>query len=71
MLVGMSNHNTPSQGSDHDDEGGTLSEGGSGALNPDTALGGADSVPDTPDVNDSGEGDAQDANVADEQDGAS
>ncbi|MGD8201035.1 hypothetical protein ACQE98_10265 [Ornithinimicrobium sp. W1679] len=30
---------------------GTVSEGGSGALNPDTSLGGADSVPDTPDVN--------------------
>lgn len=30
---------------------GEVSEGGSGALNPDTSLGGADSVPDTPDVN--------------------
>ncbi len=32
-------------------EGGTVSEGGSGGLNADTSLGGADSVPDTPDVN--------------------
>ncbi|QFG68532.1 hypothetical protein [Ornithinimicrobium pratense] len=31
--------------------GGTVSEGGSGALNADTSHGGADSVPDTPDVN--------------------
>lgn len=29
----------------------TVSEGGSGSLNADTSLGGADSVPDTPDVN--------------------
>ena len=28
-----------------------MSEGGSAALNADTSLGGADSVPDTPDVN--------------------
>lgn len=72
MLVGMSNdHSTPGpdNDSDHDDGGGTLSEGGSGALNADTALGGADSVPDTPDVNDSDDGSAQEANVADEQDG--
>ncbi len=39
-----------------DDEGdgsgeGSVSEAGSAALNPDTSLGGADSVPDTPDVN--------------------
>ncbi|WP_022922893.1 hypothetical protein [Ornithinimicrobium pekingense] len=34
-----------------DSGGGTVSEGGSGGLNADTALGGADSVPDTPDVN--------------------
>ena len=32
-------------------DGTAVSEGGSGALNPDTGLGGADSVPDTPDVN--------------------
>ncbi|WP_158288634.1 hypothetical protein [Ornithinimicrobium flavum] len=36
---------------DHDDQGAALSEGGSGALNADTSQGGADSVPDTPDVN--------------------
>ena len=30
---------------------GTVSEAGSAAVNPDTSLGGADSVPDTPDVN--------------------
>lgn len=33
------------------DEQGTVSEGGSAALNADTSMGGADSVPDTPDVN--------------------
>lgn len=34
-----------------DEQGGTVSEGGSAALNADTSHGGADSVPDTPDVN--------------------
>lgn len=34
-----------------EEQGGTLSEGGSGAINADTSHGGADSVPDTPDVN--------------------
>ncbi|AXH97418.1 hypothetical protein [Ornithinimicrobium avium] len=34
-----------------DQDGTAVSEGGSGALDPGTALGGADSVPDTPDVN--------------------
>ncbi|MFC7490022.1 MULTISPECIES: hypothetical protein [unclassified Knoellia] len=66
----MSNDNSiTSPDSDHDDEGGTVSEGGSGALNSETAQGGADSVPDTPDVNDSGVDGAQDVSVADEQDG--
>jgi hypothetical protein len=31
--------------------GAAVSEGGSGSLNADTAFGGADSVPDTPDIN--------------------
>lgn len=34
-----------------DEQGGTVSEGGSSALNADTSHGGADSLPDTPDVN--------------------
>lgn len=34
-----------------DEEGRSVSEGGSGSLNAETARGGADSVPDTPDVN--------------------
>lgn len=42
------------------DGGGTVSEGGSGSLNAQSGLGGADNVPDTPDVNDTGEGDAAD-----------
>lgn len=53
-------------GHDHQHEqessGGTVSEGGSSALNADTALGGADAVPETPDVNDDLEDD-QDLNV--------
>jgi hypothetical protein len=36
------------------DAGGQVSEGGSGALNQETAQGGADAVPDTPDGNNSG-----------------
>ena len=47
-------------------QGGTVSEAGSSSLSPDTALGGADSVPDTPDVNDAPEDRAADLNVADE-----
>ncbi|KGN40276.1 hypothetical protein [Knoellia aerolata] len=63
----MSHHHEDTSSSDHhDDEGGTVSEAGSGALNLDTALGGADSVPDTPDVNDSGEHGAHDVNVAED-----
>ena len=42
-------------------EGTAVSEGGSGSLNADTSLGGADSVPDTPDVN-TGVSDAVDIN---------
>lgn len=39
---------------------GQISEGGSGTANVDASLGGADAVPDTPDVNDTGEGNAVD-----------
>lgn len=39
---------------------GERSEAGSSMANPDTSLGGADAVPDTPDINDTGEGDAID-----------
>lgn len=39
----------PSQ--EQEDNGPALSESGSAALNPETSQGGADSVPDTPDVN--------------------
>jgi hypothetical protein len=57
-------HHDDQHGHDHQDEGteggAAVSEGGSGALNSETALGGADSVPDTPDINDTGEGDAVD-----------
>ena len=43
----------------HDsDQGGTVSEGGSGSLNEETIRGGADAVPETPDTNDSGPDDA-------------
>jgi hypothetical protein len=66
----MTHHDTSQpdhdHGHDHDHDhaahgqDGTLSEGGSGSLNADTALGGADSVPDTPDVNDTGEADGID-----------
>lgn len=47
---------------------GTLSEGGSSSLNAETAIGGADSVPETPDVNDDHE-DSQDTSVAKDEDG--
>ena len=70
----MTHHDPDSTGHDqHEDDGGagdtgsaggTVSEAGSSSLNPDAALGGADSVPDTPDVNDSGEHGAHDVNVA-------
>ncbi len=43
-------------------EEGAVSEAGSSALNAETALGGADSVPDTPDVNDPVEGGSTDLN---------
>ncbi|MDQ3359101.1 MAG: hypothetical protein M3424_01815 [Actinomycetota bacterium] len=39
---------------ERDDAGGQVSEGGSGALNQETAQGGADAVPGTPDVNNPG-----------------
>ena len=42
---------TEGQHGTDEQEGGTLSEGGSAAQDPGTSLGGADSVPDTPDVN--------------------
>ncbi|CAN7200405.1 hypothetical protein [Knoellia sp. LjRoot47] len=59
---------TPGQGRSDGQEG-TVSEAGSAGLNPDTALGGADSVPDTPDVNDDLDGGRTDVNVADDQAG--
>ncbi|MBD5831275.1 MULTISPECIES: hypothetical protein [Janibacter] len=37
-----------------DQEGGTVSEAGSSALNAETSVGGADNVPETPDVNKGG-----------------
>ncbi|WP_298891380.1 hypothetical protein [uncultured Serinicoccus sp.] len=40
------------------DQGGTVSEGGSGSLNEETIRGGADAVPETPDTNDTGPDDA-------------
>ena len=63
----MTHHDDGSTGDNQPkDRGGTVSEAGSGSLNPDTSLGGADSVPDTPDVNDSLEGVGTNVNVADE-----
>jgi hypothetical protein len=47
--------------SSQDEKGTAVSEGGSAALNADTSQGGADSVPDTPDVN-TGVSDAVDVN---------
>lgn len=50
----MSDHHDEQDGSKDQREqegGGTLSEGGSAAQNRETSVGGADSVPDTPDVN--------------------
>jgi hypothetical protein len=47
----MGHHQNDSDHASPQGEGTAVSEGGSGSLNPDTALGGADSVPDTPDVN--------------------
>jgi hypothetical protein len=48
----MSDHQHQDQDEQAEEQGGTtVSEGGSGSLNADTSLGGADSVPDTPDVN--------------------
>lgn len=49
--------------------GGTISEGGSSALNAGTSHGGADSVPDTPDVN-TEISDTVDANEQSQEDGA-
>jgi len=56
----MSQH--PDDSDQQGDEDGTVSEAGSSTLNAETALGGADSVPDTPDVNDSEEGGSTDLN---------
>lgn len=54
------------------EQGGTVSEGGSGALNQETAQGGADAVPETPDTNDTGGDDAsaeeRDAGARDRED---
>ena len=65
----MSQHpdDSDQQGDPQGDQDGTVSEAGSSALNPETALGGADSVPDTPDVNDPDEGGSTDVNVAREE----
>ncbi|WP_151524032.1 hypothetical protein [Serinicoccus kebangsaanensis] len=59
-----------------DSNDGTVSEGGSGALNSETAHGGADAVPETPDTNDTGPDDASaedssagDPSAEDEADG--
>ncbi|KRE42421.1 hypothetical protein [Knoellia sp. Soil729] len=52
----------PDHSDNQADHEGTVSEAGSGALNPETALGGADSVPDTPDVNDPDHGGSTDLN---------
>ena len=64
MLGGMTHHDDPSEHETTDDQGGTVSEAGSSSLNPDAALGGADGVPDTPDVNDELDGGRTDASVA-------
>lgn len=48
----MSGHKHDQDSSDQQEQGGgTISEGGSSLQNADTSHGGADSVPDTPDVN--------------------
>ena len=60
----MTHHDIPSEHESTDDQGGTVSEAGSSSLNPDAALGGADGVPDTPDVNDRLDGGRTDASVA-------
>ena len=54
------------------DQGGTVSEGGSGSLNEETIRGGADAVPETPDTNDSGPDDAtaEDTHQDEESDAA-
>lgn len=65
--VGTMSHHDSTGSDQHDDEGGTVSEAGSGAPSPETSLGGADSVPDTPDVNDPLEGGGKDVNVADDE----
>jgi len=59
----MTHHDNPSEHEPTDDQAGTVSEAGSSSLNPDAALGGADGVPDTPDVNDELEGERTDASV--------
>ena len=64
MLGGMTHHEDPSEHQGTDDQGGTVSESGSSSLNPEAALGGADGVPDTPDVNDELDGGRTDASVA-------
>ncbi|SOC51450.1 hypothetical protein [Ornithinimicrobium cerasi] len=64
------NHHDDGQQHEHEGDGTTVSEGGSGALNADTALGGADAVPDTPDINDTGEGDGVDTSEQGQGDGS-
>ena len=64
----MSHHHDSNDSHDeHAEEEGTVSEAGSSTLSSDTALGGADSVPDTPDVNDPLEGGGTDLNVASQE----
>ena len=80
---GMTHHDVPSEheptsdeqsatlgGSQGDGQEGTVSEAGSSSLNPDTSLGGADSVPDTPDVNDDLDGGRTSVNVVVDADDA-
>lgn len=65
----MNGHEHDQDGSDQQEQGGgTISEGGSALQNADTSHGGADSVPDTPDVNTEISDDV-DANEASKEDG--
>lgn len=68
----MSHHdehqNEQNKHGDEHEDGASVSEGGSGALNADTALGGADAVPDTPDINDTGEADGIDISEQSQED---
>lgn len=65
-----SDNTTTNSDRDRQTSGGTISEGGSGALNADTAQGGADSVPDTPGTNNTAGPDHRDTDVAEAAPGA-